>query len=73
MRKAVRSAAVVAVLAVVAAACSKSGTATNSPSGAAGAEPQQGGTLNLALLSDVSAAFDPQKEYYQLSFEYFKC
>ena len=39
----------------------------------AGEAIQPGGTLNLAQTSDVSAAFDPQKEYYQVSFEYFKC
>jgi peptide/nickel transport system substrate-binding protein len=74
MRKAVRMAAVIAVLAIIAAACSDSGTPENSPSGSTGgAEIQAGGTLHLAQTSDVSAAFDPQKEYYQLSFEYFKC
>ena len=68
-------AAVVAVLAIVAAACSDSGTPEASFVGSAGVdgEIQPGGTLNLAQTSDVSAAFDPQKEYYQLSFEYFKC
>ncbi|MEP6973520.1 MAG: ABC transporter substrate-binding protein [Actinomycetota bacterium] len=74
MRKAVRLAAVVAVLAVVAAACGNNGTPTSNPtSSSAGGEIPTGGTLHLAQLSDVSAAFDPQKEYYQLSFEYFKC
>ena len=75
MRKALRMAAVVAVLAIIAAACSDSGTPEVSPSGAAGggSEIQAGGTLHLAMLSDVGAAFDPQKEYYQVSFEYFKC
>ena len=75
MRKAVRMAAVVAVLAIVAAACSNNGGSSDSSStpSDSGAALQQGGTLNLAQTSDVSAAFDPQKEYYQLSFEYFKC
>ena len=73
MRKVVRSIAVVAVLAIVAAACSKSGTPETSTSGSAGAGIQPGGTLNLAQTSDVSSAFDPQKEYYQVSFSYFKC
>ena len=73
MRKVVRLTAVVAVLAIVGAACSKSSTPQTSTSASAGAEIQAGGTLNLAQTSDVSAAFDPQKEYYQLSFEYFKC
>ena len=73
MRKVVRSIAVVAVLAIVGAACSKSSTPQTSSSASAGTEIQAGGTLNLAQTSDVSSAFDPQKEYYQLSFEYFKC
>lgn len=73
MRKAVRSAAVVAVLAIVAAACGGGGSTQSSPSASAGVELQQGGTLNLAMSSDVASAFDPQKEYYQLSFEFFKC
>lgn len=74
MRKAVRLAAVVAVLAIVAAACGNKGTPTSNPtSSSAGGAIPTGGTLHLAQTSDVSAAFDPQKEYYQLSFEYFKC
>ncbi|MGZ5212272.1 MAG: ABC transporter substrate-binding protein [Actinomycetota bacterium] len=73
MRKAVRLVAVVAVLAIVAAACSKSGTPEASSSASAGGEIQQGGTLHLAQTSDVSSAFDPQKEYYQLSWSYFRC
>jgi peptide/nickel transport system substrate-binding protein len=73
MRKAVRLAAVVAVLAVVAAACGGNGPSNNNPSGSSGETPQQGGTLHLAQTSDVSSAFDPQKEYYQVSWSYYKC
>src|SRR6185295_11425568 len=76
MRKAVRMFAVVAVLAIVAAACSDDGTPEASPSGSTGeggAEIQAGGTLNVAQTSDVSSAFDPQKEYYQVSWSYFRC
>ena len=29
--------------------------------------------MNLAQTSDVNSAFDPQKEYYQVSWSYFKC
>jgi peptide/nickel transport system substrate-binding protein len=75
MKKAVRLAAVLAVLAVIAAACG-GGSNDNSgasASGSAAGEVPTGGTLKLAAVGDVSAAFDPQKEYYQLSFEYFKC
>ena len=73
MRKVVRSVAVVAVLAIVAAACSSSGTPETSTSASAGSGIQPGGTLNLAQTSDVNSAFDPQKEYYQVSWSYFKC
>ena len=75
MRKAVRMLAVVAVLAIVAAACSDDGTPEASPSGSTGGggEIQAGGTLNVAQTSDVSSAFDPQKEYYQVSWSYFRC
>ena len=74
MRKVVRMAAVVAVLAIIAAACSDSGTPESSPSGSTGgAEIQAGGTLHLAQTSDVASAFDPQKEYYQVSWEYYRC
>jgi peptide/nickel transport system substrate-binding protein len=73
MRRAVRLVAVIAVLAIVAAACGKSGTSESSSSPSSGAELQQGGTLNLAQTSDVSAAFDPQKEYYQVSWSYYRC
>jgi peptide/nickel transport system substrate-binding protein len=73
MRRVVRSIAVVAVLASVAAACSKSGTPETSTSASEGVGIQPGGTLNLAQTSDVTAAFDPQKEYYQVSWSYFKC
>ncbi len=75
MKKAVRLAAVVAVLAVVAAACGGSNNNNNSGPSASGSSSEipTGGTLHLAAVGDVSAAFDPQKEYYQLSFEFFKC
>jgi len=76
MKNAVRSAAIIAVLAIVAAACGGGGSDTASPSSggsSSGSEIPSGGTVKLAAVGDVSAAFDPAKEYYQLSFEYFKC
>ncbi len=42
-------------------------------SSAASAEPEAGGTLNIALISDVQDAFDPQKEYSSVTWEYFRC
>src|SRR5205823_3132395 len=79
--------ALAAAVSLVAAACGKSSTTTSVPgatgtagvSGATGTPSAgtsslpQGGTLNLALESDISAAFDPQKEYYSVTWEFFRC
>ncbi len=76
MKKAVRLIAVVAILAVVAAACSSNSSNSNgtpTASGSASGSIPRGGILHMAQIGDVSAAFDPSKEYYQVSFEYFKC
>jgi peptide/nickel transport system substrate-binding protein len=69
----VRMVALVAVLGLVAAACGDDGgtadeTESQAPSGA-----QQGGTLRMAQLADVVSAFDPQKEYYSVTWEYYRC
>ena len=37
------------------------------------AENLAGGTLTMAMLADVTAAFDPQKEYYSVTWEYYRC
>jgi peptide/nickel transport system substrate-binding protein len=77
----IRLAAVVAVLGLVAAACGgddgggdTTGTTgdTGTTTGATG-EDLAGGTLRMAQLGDVSAAFDPQKEYYSVTWEYYRC
>jgi peptide/nickel transport system substrate-binding protein len=61
-----------AVVGLVAAACGgDSGGTGSNPS--AGSAPKKGGVLKLAQLGDVTAAFDPQKEYYQVSFAYYQC
>jgi peptide/nickel transport system substrate-binding protein len=63
--------AVAAILGLVAAACGGGpegdGTETAPP------EDLSGGTLRMAQLGDVIAAFDPQKEYYSVTFEYYRC
>jgi peptide/nickel transport system substrate-binding protein len=64
---------VIAVLAVIAAACGGDEGTEASPTGAPEGEIPTGGTVRFAALGDVSSAFDPQKEYYQLSFEFFRC
>jgi peptide/nickel transport system substrate-binding protein len=56
---------------VVAAACA--GADEEPTDTQAQAEIQRGGTLQLALESDVSAGFDPQKEYYAVTWEYYRC
>ena len=47
-------------------------TGDTSATGATG-ELQPGGTVELAMLGDVSAAFDPQKEYYSVTWECYRC
>ena len=75
MKRILRLIAVAAVLGIVAAACSSdngSSGASSSATGSASAD-LSGGTLRMALVSDVSAAFDPQKEYYNVTWEYYRC
>ena len=64
--------AFVAVLAVAATACGGGGTTAQSTSPPPEEVPR-GGTFRGALLSDVSAAFDPQKEYYSVTWEFYRC
>ncbi|MFB3739609.1 MAG: ABC transporter substrate-binding protein, partial [Candidatus Velamenicoccus archaeovorus] len=75
MKRYLKLVALVGVLGLAAAACGGGGGGAETPSasGSAGQELQQGGTLQLALLSDVSAAFDPAKEYYSITWEYYRC
>jgi peptide/nickel transport system substrate-binding protein len=80
MKKAARLVAVVGILATIAVACGGDDggegptgpTAGSGATGETGAIPT-GGTVQLGLVGDVGAAFDPQKEYYNVSFEYFRC
>jgi peptide/nickel transport system substrate-binding protein len=68
-----RVVAVVAILGVVAAAC---GGGTDEPGPTEPGQPDtslEGGTLRMAMLADVTAAFDPQKEYYSVTWEYYRC
>ena len=74
MNRMFRVVAFVAVLGLVAAACGSDGdpaedtSATELPAG-----DLSGGTLRMAQLADVDAAFDPQKEYYAVTWEYYRC
>jgi peptide/nickel transport system substrate-binding protein len=77
VRRYLKVLALVGILGLVAAACGGGGGETGAtgtgPTGETGAELQPGGTLQLAMLGDVSAAFDPQKEYYSVTWEYYRC
>lgn len=59
------------VVALVLAACGTDGPSDPSQEGEV--QVQEGGTIKLAALSDVSAAFDPQKEYYSLTWGLYRC
>jgi peptide/nickel transport system substrate-binding protein len=75
LKRIVKLIALVAVLGMAAAACGGgggSGGASSSASAPATGD-LSGGTLRMAQISDVSAAFDPQKEYYSVTWEYMQC
>ena len=74
MNRVLRVIAVVTVLGLVAAACGDDG-GDNGPTDepAQNTDELKGGTLNMAMLADVTAAFDPQKEYYSVTWEYYRC
>lgn len=77
MRRYLSVLALVAALGLVAAACggNDEGGATGATGEATGATGgiQPGGTVELAMLGGVTAAFDPQKEYYSVTWEYYRC
>jgi peptide/nickel transport system substrate-binding protein len=72
MKRTLRVVALLTVLGLVAGACTKSSTTTTSPGGASSA-PQKGGTLRILQNSDFTNTLDPQIEYYNVPFEYFRC
>jgi peptide/nickel transport system substrate-binding protein len=65
------------LLALTASACSGADEPESTPSGggptASEGDVPVGGTLKLALLSDVQEAFDPQKEYYGVAWAIYRC
>lgn len=73
MKKYLRYVAAVGILSIAAAACGGGTTATTGPTGGPSQEIVPGGTLKLALSSDVFNVFDPQKEYYSISWEFLRC
>lgn len=73
MKRTIKLFAVATVLALVTVACAGAENGGGGVDTPTSEEPQRGGTLRLALESDVSAAFDPQKEYYSVTWGYFRC
>ncbi len=65
--------AIVGVLGVVAVACGGGGGGGGATTTPPATGLQAGGTLKSAIISDVSAAFDPQKEYYSLTWQLYRC
>jgi peptide/nickel transport system substrate-binding protein len=70
--RALRTIAVVALFGIAAAAC-EGGDPGRDEKDRGAAEDLTGGTLRMAQLADVAAAFDPQREYYTVSWEYYRC
>jgi peptide/nickel transport system substrate-binding protein len=73
LKRALRVIAAVAVLSLVAAACGDDGGTDEPTDTSQPAAELEGGTLRMAQLADVTAAFDPQKEYYSVTWEYYRC
>ena len=74
LKRVFRLIAVVTVLGIVAAACGGDDGSGDQPTDTpTDATELAGGTLTMAMLADVTAAFDPQKEYYSVTWEYYRC
>jgi peptide/nickel transport system substrate-binding protein len=69
MTKRIKLAAMLAVVVLFAAACGNN----NGSSDQGSQQLKRGGTLQLALVSDVFSAFDPQKAYYSVEWEFQRC
>jgi len=72
VRKHLKLIALAGVIALAAAACG-GGETGDTDDGDQADGVQKGGTLRLNLLSDVISAFDPQKEYYSVTWEFYRC
>ena len=74
LKRTIKILGVALAIALVTAACGGDGgdSGTTEDQGTT-EEVEAGGTLKVALLSDVSAAFDPQKEYYSTTWGFFRC
>lgn len=72
MRRYLKVVALAGVLALTAAACGGDGEPGPGQEPDGEAVPR-GGTMRLNLLGDVISAFDPQKEYYSVTWEFYRC
>ena len=70
IRRYLRVVALVGVLAVVAAAC---GEEEAPPEATPGGEITAGGVITMGVSADVDEAFDPAKEYSQISWSIYNC
>ncbi|MGH2806459.1 MAG: ABC transporter substrate-binding protein [Actinomycetota bacterium] len=73
MRRTIKILGVALAIALITAACGGDGGGTTDTGQEGEENLEQGGTLRAALLSDVSAAFDPQKEYYSTTWMFYRC
>ncbi|MGQ0671184.1 MAG: ABC transporter substrate-binding protein [Actinomycetota bacterium] len=73
MRRYLKVLCFVGVLAIVAAACGGDGGGGGGPPAPPTEEIPRGGIIQGGMIGDVIAAFDPQKEYYSVTWEYFHC
>ena len=71
--RALRAIAVALIIGIAAVACEGGGGEDTERSDTPTADSLSGGTLHMAQLADVTAAFDPQKEYYSVTWEYYRC
>jgi len=70
VKRFIRLAALLMCLTLIAAAC---GGDDGDGVTDTGEDLQKGGTFVGGMLGDISAAFDPQKEYYSVTWEYYRC
>jgi peptide/nickel transport system substrate-binding protein len=72
--RALRVIAIALTIGITAAACEGEDTADPERTDTRSeTDSLSGGTLRMAQIIDVGAAFDPQKEYYGVTWEYFRC
>jgi len=73
LARALRVIAVALTIGITATACEGEDARDTERTNTPGGDSLSGGTLRMAQITDVGAAFDPQKEYYTVSWEYYRC